>query len=58
MNAEELEEVLPEAVRHDPEGRISINYNAVVAVLVEAFKEQQVRIEQLEAILRENNLLK
>lgn len=58
MNAEELEEVLPEAVRHDPEGRMAINYNAVVAVLVEAFKEQQTRIEQLEAILRESNLLK
>ena len=58
MNAKELEEVLPEAVRHDPEGRMAINYNAVVAVLVEAFKEQQARIEQLETILMESNLLK
>lgn len=57
MNAEELEEVLPEAVRHDPEGRMAINYNAVVTVLVEAFKEQQARIDQLESILRENGLL-
>lgn len=55
--AEELEEILPEAVRHDPDGLVGINYNAVVTVLVEAFKEQQARIEQLESILRENGLL-
>jgi len=58
MVAEELEEILPEAVRHDPDGLVGINYDAVVTVLVEAFKEQQARIEQLESILRENNLLK
>lgn len=55
--AEEMEEVLPEAVRHDPDGMAGINYNAVVAVLVEAFKEQQARIEQLESILREHGLM-
>lgn len=58
MVAEELEQILPEAVRHDPDGLVGINYNAVVTVLVEAFKEQQARIEQLESILRENRLLK
>ena len=57
MMAEELEEVLPEAVRHDPDGLVGINYNAVVTVLVEAFKEQQQRIDNLESILRENGLL-
>lgn len=57
MVAEELEDVLPEAVRHDPNGNVGINYNAVVAVLVEAFKEQQARIDQLESILREHGLL-
>ena len=55
--AEELEEVLPEAVRHDTSGLVGINYNAIVTVLVEAFKEQQTRIDQLESILRENGLL-
>lgn len=58
MYAEELEAVLPEAVRHDPEGKMGINYDAVVTVLVEAFKEQQARISQLEAILEENGLMK
>ena len=36
---------------------MGINYDAIVPVLVEAFKEQQARIEQLESILRENGLL-
>lgn len=40
MNAEELEAVLPEAVRHTAEGNVGINYNALVTVLIEAFKEQ------------------
>ena len=57
MYAEELEEVLPEAVRHTPDGNMAINYNAIIPVLIEAFKEQQARIEQLESILRENGLL-
>lgn len=56
LDAEVLEHILPEAVRHDPDGNVGINYNAVVTVLVEAFKEQQAKIELLEAILRENGL--
>jgi len=58
MFAEELEEVLPEAVRHNPDGGTAINYNAIVPVLIEAFKEQQARIDQLEAVLEENGLMK
>lgn len=58
LDAEVLEEVLPEAVRHTAEGNVGVNYNAVVTVLVEAFKEQQAKIEQMEAVLRENGLLR
>lgn len=58
MVAEELENVLPEAVRHDPEGQTAINYNAVVTVLIEAFKEQQREIEELRRMLEENGLMK
>ena len=58
LDAEILEEILPEAVRHCPDGNMAINYNAVVTVLVEAFKEQQAKIEQMENILRENGLLR
>lgn len=48
LSAAELEAVLPEAIRHDPEGAIYINYTAIVPVLVEAFKEQQRTIESLQ----------
>lgn len=58
LSSDELEAVLPEAIRHDPEGMIYINYSAIIPVLVEAFKEQKSRIEQLEAILIENGLMK
>lgn len=46
--AADLEAVLPEAIRHDPEGMVYINYSAIVPVLVEAFKEQQRTIELLQ----------
>ena len=58
LDAGELEEVFPEAVRHDPQGRMGINYSALVPVLIEAVKEQQARIEQLEAVLEEHGWLK
>lgn len=48
LSVDDLEEVLPEAVRHDPEGMVYINYSAVIPVLVEAFKEQQHTIESLQ----------
>lgn len=48
LSSDDLEEVLPEAVRHDPDGRVYINYSAIVPVLVEAFKEQQQAIEALQ----------
>jgi hypothetical protein len=58
LSVKDLEAVLPEAVRHDPEGMTYINYDALIPVLVEAFKEQQAKIEQLESILKKNGLLK
>lgn len=48
LSTDELETVLPEAIRHDPEGMVYINYSAVIPVLVEAFKEQQRTIEALQ----------
>ena len=58
LDAAELEEVFPLAVRHDPQGRTGINYSALIPVLIEAFKEQQAKIEELEAVLKENGLVK
>jgi len=53
LSSDDLEAVLPEAVRHDPDGRVYINYSAIVPVLVEAFKEQQQTIEALQQEIAE-----
>ena len=53
--AQELKEVLPEAVRQGEDGYYSVFSPAVVAVMVEGMKEQQ---EQIEALREENAGLK
>ncbi len=51
MIAEEVGEVIPEVVAYEPDGddARSLDYARLVAVLVEAVKAQQDRIEALEA---------
>jgi hypothetical protein len=49
--AQEVEEVLPEAVTTEEDGFKSVNYNQVIALLIEAVKEQQTQIEQLKQAL-------
>lgn len=44
--AQEVEEVLPELVNTNAEGYKSVEYANLVAVLIEAVKEQQVRIDE------------
>jgi hypothetical protein len=46
--AQEVEEVLPDAVSTNAVGTKSVNYNAIVALLVETIKEQEKRIAALE----------
>ena len=46
--AQEVEKVLPELVDEDGEGFLSVSYGNLVAVLVEANKEQQKLIEDLQ----------
>ena len=46
--AQEIEEVLPEVVTENPGGLKSVSYGNIVGLLIEAIKEQQVRIEILE----------
>lgn len=58
LSGTNLAEVLPEAVRTDPEARLCINYHAVVTMLIEAVKEQQNEIERLQHILEENGLMR
>ena len=51
--AQEVEAVLPDVVSTNDEGIKSVKYGNMVAVLIEAIKEQQVRIEALELKLGE-----
>ncbi|MGB3181724.1 MAG: tail fiber domain-containing protein [Cyclobacteriaceae bacterium] len=48
FKAQEIREILPEAVSEDEEGYLGVNYNAVIPVLVAALQEQQARINELE----------
>jgi hypothetical protein len=45
--AQDVQSVLPEAVRPFPNGYLSVNYDAVVALLVETVKQQQLLIDNL-----------
>lgn len=45
--AQELKEVLPEVVEQDNKGFYTVNYSAVVPVLVEAIKELKAEIDEL-----------
>jgi hypothetical protein len=47
--AQEVQRVLPEAVEIDSDGVMSVAYGNMVGVLIEAIKEQQLTIKQLEA---------
>jgi len=55
--AQDVELVLPEAVRETEDGIKSVNYNATIALLVESIKEQQTLINRLEKRINtlENN---
>jgi hypothetical protein len=47
--AQEVRSVLPEAVSEDQEGYLSVNYEALIPLLIEAVKEQQMKIKSLES---------
>ncbi len=47
--AQEVEEIYPELVRTDDEGMKSVNYTQMVAVLIEAVKELNAKIDVLES---------
>ena len=46
--AQDIEKVLPEVVTTNKNGLKSVSYGNIVGLLIEAIKEQQVRIEELE----------
>lgn len=47
--AQEVEPIIPEVIQTSPEGEKAISYSKLVALLIEAIKEQQVTIDQLNA---------
>ena len=49
--AQDVEQVLPNAVNTDEEGKKSVSYNNLVGVLIEAVKGQQEQINNLKARL-------
>jgi hypothetical protein len=55
MIAQEVEQVLPEIVKADQDGSKAISYEKLTAVLVEALKEQNKKIKELEAKIDKNN---
>ncbi len=52
--AQEVEKILPEVVYKDKRGNYSMNYNAIIPVLVEAIKEQQNQIVILKNLVEIN----
>lgn len=49
--AQEIQGVFPELVYDSGDGILGIDYNGLIPILVEVLKEQQKRIEKLEAII-------
>jgi len=49
--AQEIRETIPEVVHEDREGWLSVSYSNIVGVLIEAIKEQNTRIDELETRL-------
>ena len=51
--AQEAQDIIPEVVREDSKGALSINYGNITGILVEAIKEQQEQIDQLKRKVEE-----
>ena len=50
---QEVEKVLPEVVKENPNGEKTVSYTELIPVLIEAVKEQQKVIEELKAEVRQ-----
>lgn len=57
--AQELKEILPDLVDYDDEAELyAVNYVEMIPILIEAIKEQQVQIEELQAAIGSGEALK
>ena len=52
--AQDVQAVLPEAVRTNDSGYLSVRYEKMIALLVEAMKEQQAQIDELKAQINDS----
>jgi hypothetical protein len=50
--AQEVEEIFPELVEVGPDGMKAVNYTGLIPPLIEALKEQQARMAQLEEAIQ------
>ena len=50
--AQDVQAVLPEAVRTNDSGYLSVRYEKMIALLVEAMKEQQAQIDELKKLIK------
>lgn len=53
FSAQEVRELFPDLVREDSAGYLAVDYIGMIPLLVESIKEQQLKIEELEALLSE-----
>lgn len=57
--AQELKDIIPDLVNYDEEAELySVNYVEMIPILVEAIKEQQRQIEELQALIGSGDALK
>ena len=54
MIAQHVESVLPMLIGTSPDGSKTIQYNGIIAILLEAIKAQQIQIDEIKAKLNEN----
>jgi hypothetical protein len=55
--AQEISDILPELTRTDQNGYMSVRYQGLTALFIEAIKEQQGQIEELKEIIKRNNII-
>ena len=49
--AQEIEQALPEAIRTNESGYLSVRYEKIIPLLIQAIKEQQKQIDELKYLL-------
>jgi hypothetical protein len=51
--AQEMQKLLPEVVREDKDGYLSVDYGRLTPLLVESIKQQQAQIDELKALVQQ-----